>query len=302
MNPAFRNAAFSFILAFCIIFTFCSTRISAQDIPLLKIETVGDALLNQVIEVSVTTEYAPYQIGGFDFRISFDSTVFEFVEALPGQLLADCEWEQFTVTPDAYGVEFFVIANSLEPGTPLCYGPPDFARYELVKLRLKVTDDPAYAGESSLLEFSWVDCGANAFSSVLGDSLYVDILIYDYDESLIWDESDDDQFPEQDRIPGIGTPDNCFLNQPNRRLAFQNGIVRIYLCGDADGDGSVSITDAVLIVNFAFAGGPAPSPMSTGDVNCDDSVDLSDVVYLVNYAFANGNPPCDTDGDSISDC
>lgn len=302
MNLTFRSALFPAVLAIFILITICNSRIAAQDIPLLKIEPVGDALLNQVIEVSVTTEFASYQIGGFDFRISYDSTVFEFVEALPGQLLEDCEWEQFTVTPYPHGVEFFVIANSLEPGTPSCYGPPDFAKYELIKLRFKVTDNPVYAGESSLLEFKWVDCGSNAFSSVLGDSLYVDILIYDYDESLLWDETDDFLFPEENRIDGLGTPDSCFINQPNRRMAFQNGIVRIYLCGDADGDGNVSITDAVVIVNYAFAGGPAPSPLSTGDVNCDGSIDLSDVVYLVNYAFANGNPPCDTNGDSISDC
>jgi len=63
--------------------------------------------------------------------------------------------------------------------------------------------------------------------------------------------------------------------------------------GDANGDGEVTISDVVYLVNYLFKSGPAPVPFSrVGDANCDDIVDIVDAVYLVNYLFKNGPPPC----------
>lgn len=75
-----------------------------------------------------------------------------------------------------------------------------------------------------------------------------------------------------------------------------------YLCGDANSDESVDVSDAVYIINFAFAGGTPPDPIESGDANCDGSVDVSDAVYIINYSFAGGNQPCDSDGDGEADC
>ncbi len=74
------------------------------------------------------------------------------------------------------------------------------------------------------------------------------------------------------------------------------------LCGDADGEGHVNISDAVYIINYVFAGGSAPDPLEAGDVNCDEAVNVSDAVYIINYIFVSGNRPCDPDGDFIPDC
>ena len=74
------------------------------------------------------------------------------------------------------------------------------------------------------------------------------------------------------------------------------------ICGDANDDQIVDVSDAVYIINYAFGGGPAPVYLESGDINCDNSVDVSDAVYIINYAFAGGNYPCDTDGDSEPDC
>jgi hypothetical protein len=63
-------------------------------------------------------------------------------------------------------------------------------------------------------------------------------------------------------------------------------------CGDADTDGSIDISDAVYLISYIFAGGPAPQPLLAGDANCDLSVDISDAVYLVNYIFGGGPAPC----------
>lgn len=65
-----------------------------------------------------------------------------------------------------------------------------------------------------------------------------------------------------------------------------------FICGDANKSGSVSISDAVHVVFYIFAGGAPPNPIAAGDANCDQAISISDVVYLVNYIFAGGAAPC----------
>ncbi len=66
-----------------------------------------------------------------------------------------------------------------------------------------------------------------------------------------------------------------------------------YLCGNANADAAVDISDAVYLIQYIFSGGPAPSPVASGDANCDQSVDISDVVYLIQYIFSSGPQPCE---------
>jgi len=61
--------------------------------------------------------------------------------------------------------------------------------------------------------------------------------------------------------------------------------------GDANGDGEVTISDAVYLINYLFKDGPAPDPIQAGDANSDDEIGIVDAVYLVNYLFKNGPPP-----------
>lgn len=63
------------------------------------------------------------------------------------------------------------------------------------------------------------------------------------------------------------------------------------MCGDADSNGSITISDAVYLINYIFAGGPAPNPICLGDADNNGSVTISDAVYLVNYIFAGGPAP-----------
>lgn len=66
-----------------------------------------------------------------------------------------------------------------------------------------------------------------------------------------------------------------------------------FIPGDANGDSSIDVSDAVFIVNYAFAGGDAPDPIGAADANCDEAVDVSDAVYIINFAFAGGQAPAD---------
>jgi hypothetical protein len=66
-------------------------------------------------------------------------------------------------------------------------------------------------------------------------------------------------------------------------------------CGDADGNGSINISDAVFLIAYIFAGGSTPGdcniPLGLGDANGDSSVNISDAVYLIAYIFAGGAAP-----------
>jgi len=75
-----------------------------------------------------------------------------------------------------------------------------------------------------------------------------------------------------------------------------------YICGDANGDATVNVSDAIWIANYIFIGGPEPNPFLAGEANCDGTVNVSDAIWIANYVFVGGNDPCDFDGDGIPDC
>jgi hypothetical protein len=84
--------------------------------------------------------------------------------------------------------------------------------------------------------------------------------------------------------------------------ALAAGTAPAYVCGDSNADGTANITDAVYLITYIFAGGPAPDPLAAGDTNCDGSANITDAVYLITYIFAGGPAPCDTNGDGTPDC
>jgi hypothetical protein len=63
--------------------------------------------------------------------------------------------------------------------------------------------------------------------------------------------------------------------------------------GDANGDGIVNISDAIVHISYIFAGGPPPRPYSkcSGDANGDCSAGISDAVYVITYIFSGGSAP-----------
>jgi plastocyanin len=66
-----------------------------------------------------------------------------------------------------------------------------------------------------------------------------------------------------------------------------------FLCGDANADLEVNVSDAVWIINYVFVGGDPPMPLDAGDVNCDGDVNVSDAVWIINYVFVGGAAPCE---------
>lgn len=65
-----------------------------------------------------------------------------------------------------------------------------------------------------------------------------------------------------------------------------------YICGDANADGTPNITDAVVLIQWIFAGGAAPDPLAAGDANCDGTPNITDAVHIIQWIFAGGAAPC----------
>jgi hypothetical protein len=91
-----------------------------------------------------------------------------------------------------------------------------------------------------------------------------------------------------------------------QQVLFSHGQIEVtcpeYMCGDANADGTVNVSDAVYLINYVFIGGAAPNPMASGDANCDGTANVSDAVYIINYVFIGGTPPCDLDANGQPDC
>jgi hypothetical protein len=117
---------------------------------------------------------------------------------------------------------------------------------------------------------------------------------------LTFDNSGD--FPVLSGVPTYSSTFNFTLEitdssdpQNADTASYQVIVIEESFPGDVNDDGNVDVSDAVYLINYAFAGGPAPDPLDSGDVNCDLNVDVSDAVYIINYAFAGGPPPQNCD-------
>jgi hypothetical protein len=64
------------------------------------------------------------------------------------------------------------------------------------------------------------------------------------------------------------------------------------VCGDANGNGYVSVADAKYVLAFVFESGPPPDPLEAGDANCSGTPDIGDAVYLIQAVFLDGPAPC----------
>lgn len=63
--------------------------------------------------------------------------------------------------------------------------------------------------------------------------------------------------------------------------------------GDANGDGTFNVGDAVFLINHVFKGGSGPGCATEADANQDGGVNVGDAVYMINTVFKSGpNPAC----------
>ena len=61
--------------------------------------------------------------------------------------------------------------------------------------------------------------------------------------------------------------------------------------GDSNADGTVDITDGVVLLSALFQGGTMPSCMDSSDTNDDGTMDIADPIFIFQYLFIGGDAP-----------
>lgn len=61
--------------------------------------------------------------------------------------------------------------------------------------------------------------------------------------------------------------------------------------GNANGDGTLDITDAIFTLDWLFVGGSPPGCLAAANANGDSAVDIADPVYWLSHLFLGGPPP-----------
>ncbi len=236
---------------------------------------------------------SPRQLGGVDFTIRYNDSLFSFISVEQDTGLNN--WELFQAAHDAAKntVNIFCIADIANG--PIIPDSVDFyPQGSIAKFTFFVA--PNWLDSSrEVFSFYWGLCGDNAVANKRGDTLIVLNSVRDDDGMLLWVEPDNVNYPESNRIPNLGMPDSCLVAAD--RILFlvdlQFGAAANYaICGDANADDQINISDAVLLINYVFAGGPEPNPLTVGDTDCSGQVSISDAVLLINFIFAGGSGPC----------
>ena len=61
--------------------------------------------------------------------------------------------------------------------------------------------------------------------------------------------------------------------------------------GDGNADGTVDITDGVVLLAALFQGGRLPTCMDSADTNDDGTMDIADPIFIFQYLFVGGDVP-----------
>lgn len=240
--------------------------------------------------------YSELALGGVDFTIHYDSSAMTFLSADKDTGLPN--WESFYASNNLVQSNVGVTSIADIVNGPIHPKPGDFYPHgSAVVFTFAISESWAPDSAVTPVIFRWPICQSNAASNKEGDSLLIVDKIYDHNNKLFWVESDNVNYPDVARPDSIGLPDSCLAGTVDIYYAvdFRDGAVFRFLpCGDADGNTIISISDAVYLVAYVFAHGPAPDPIDLGDADCSGVVNISDAVYLLSYIFGGGPAPCAT--------
>ena len=270
------------------------------------------------VDVGVDMLNGSEDIGGFDFLIGYDNSALTFIEATPGQLLEDCGWEYFTYRYSwngncgnacPSGLLRIVAMSEINdgPNHPLCgvttENPRVFPK-NLANLKFLVTNDRTFECMYVPIRFYWMDCGDNALSSIVGDTLFISKAVYEYTGGPVYLPGDYDQLPGS-----FGAPDICLegdKGEPIRFIYFTHGGVDIICSEDIDARGDINangvaneIADAVMFTNYFVSGLSAfgtsaedhiEASIAASDVNADGlTLSVADLVYLIRVIIGDAN-------------
>jgi len=72
--------------------------------------------------------------------------------------------------------------------------------------------------------------------------------------------------------------------------------------GDVDRNGTLELTDAVVLLQFLFLGGEAPMCDATADADASEVLEVTDVVAILNYLFRGGAPLPELTAEEVARC
>lgn len=270
------------------------SAISAQNIS-ARIFAPRNVQPGTIIDVKILMQ-SPRQLGGIDFTIRYNDSLFSFLSVEQDTGIGGWEYFQTSHDADSHTVNIFSIADIVNGANH-----PDSAEFHpkgsIAKFSFFVA--PNWISDSAQEQFTffWKSCGDNAASNKSGFTLIVMNKLLDPKGTVVWNEVDSVGYPEHLRIPNIGLPDSCLVEGGNLDFSidFQNGAAaNYYICGDPDANDLYTISDVVMLISYIFAGGAEPNPLISGDADCNGIVTVSDAVYLISYIFAGGPAPCAT--------
>ena len=98
-------------------------------------------------------------------------------------------------------------------------------------------------------------------------------------------------------LTSVNIPEDVTLTAHFRELPFtpvdpsdpesQGGNIQTLDTGDANGDGSVDVTDAVAVINAYLNGDSSSINVGVADVNHDNVIDITDAVAIINLYLNN---------------
>ena len=219
-------------------------------------------------------------IGGYDLLIEYDPSALTFVSAVLGDDLVACEWEYFTFRygnvgncggPCPSGLLRIVAMEELNDGAN--HPSEQYCAtgwLQLAKLQFFITNDRTYEGQYVPVGFHWFDCGDNALSNVIGDTLWIDRQVYLFSEL----------YPPMS--PPVGIP----LITDEDTLSGWQALDPFVLCTeDPDGDGPK--WGPIGWIDFYFGGFDIASEEEIdliGDINLNNVAhEIADAVLFTNY-------------------
>jgi len=69
------------------------------------------------------------------------------------------------------------------------------------------------------------------------------------------------------------------------------GPAHAFILGDSNGDNLLNLADPVYLLNHLYRGGAAPPPGTRPDADCSGTMSLSDAIALIDYFFMDGEAP-----------
>jgi hypothetical protein len=279
---------------------------------IISLEQTPCINIGALTQVRISLTDGKIAVGGFDLLVQYDPSAFTFVSAALGAEIN--AWEYFTYRLGPFGncgsgcpsglVRIVALADANNGASH-----PPASQFEpngvIAVMNFRVTQNATFEGLVFPLSFYWYDCGDNGISSVSGDTLLIDKSVYN-PEALLWDEFDEVNYPESNRLDGVGIPDACLVGDkkiPLRCVEFHNGSICIIDSDSIDARGDMNlnglaneISDAVLYTNYFLRGVSVfkisvAGQTAASDVNNDGrTLTVGDLVYMLRILTGDAQP------------